>query len=307
MTLSEAVPHEDSAATRDFPPAPRSLADTQLGKNFLVSLLVKHMYVNGLEAPEEIRDKMKLPNNLISALLKECLSRKLIESLGGGQEGSADRRYTLSTVGRNWAVDALDKSLYIGPTPIRLPDYISQMQVQQLSNENLDADRLGRCLSDLVLSSDIVSQIGSAMTFGRSMLFYGSPGNGKTSVAKALGKSFQQNIYVPYAVEVDGQVIKIFDTSVHKPVEIDAAKAEPAPTARRARVGGADARWVHCRRPIAIAGGELNSERFDSFLKLGREMQHERSKTDKASYAEERARMQTRTKFYKKNIKKRER
>lgn len=263
MTLTEAAPQEDSAATRDFPPAPRSLADTGLGKNFLVSLLVKHMYVNGLEAPEEIRDKMKLPNNLISALLKECLSRKLIESLGGGQGESPDRRYTLSTEGRNWAVDALDKSLYIGPTPIRLPDYVSQMREQQLSNENLDADRLGRCLSDLVLSSEIISQIGSAMTFGRSMLFYGSPGNGKTSVAKALGKAFRQNIYVPYALEVDGQVIKIFDSSVHKPVESGDAKAEPAPTAGRARVGGADARWVCCSRPIAIAGGELSLDMLE--------------------------------------------
>jgi hypothetical protein len=243
MTLSEADPEEVSAAAGDFPPAPRSLADTKLGQNFLVSLLVKHMYVNGLESPEEIRDKMKLPNNLVGALLKECAGRKLIESLGGGQAESAGRRYTLSSEGRNWAVDALDKSLYIGPTPIRLPDYITQMEAQKLSNENLSEDNLRRCLSDLVLSDNIVSQIGSAMIFGRSMLFYGSPGNGKTSVAKALGRAFKQNIYVPYAIEVDGQVIKIFDSSVHKPVDSKPANAESAPTARRARVGG-------CRRPL---------------------------------------------------------
>jgi hypothetical protein len=263
VTLTDDTVQTEVGSDVDYPQAPRSISDLRLGDNFLISLLIKHMYISDLESPEEIRNKMKLPNNLITALLRECLSRKLIESLGGGQAESAERRYTLSVQGRAWAIDALEKSLYVGPTPVRLTDYIAQLRKQQLANENIDSDHLKRCLSSLVLPDDIFGQVGAGITFGRSMLFYGSPGNGKTSVAKALGNAFQQNVYIPYAIEVDGQVINVFDSSVHKPVDPRTAGASEAPAARKARAGGVDGRWVLCRRPVALAGGELNLDMLE--------------------------------------------
>ncbi len=263
MTSSNETARHNLELPADFPPVPRSVSETKLSQIFLISLIMKQIYVNGLETQEEIRDRMKLPNNLIAVLLKECVNRKMLETVGSGIGTSPEMRYTLSAQGRIWAVDALEISQYIGPVPVRLPDYYSQMRKQQLGNEIFDLSQLRWCLSDLELSQEIISQIGAAMTFGGSSLFYGPPGNGKTSVAKALERAFQQSVYIPYALEVDGQVIKIFDTSIHKPIASQSATEEVSPRASRVRVGGVDDRWVCCRRPIAIAGGELTLEMLE--------------------------------------------
>ena len=247
----------------DYPKAPRSLADTKLGVNFLISLLLKLIYINGLESVPEMQGKLKLPNNSVASLVQDCVSRKLLESLGSETAGSSqDLRYALSSLGRDWALDAFKQSNYIGPAPVRIPDYIARVQKQRITEEYVDFRTLARCFSDLILPDSLISEIGAAITSSSSMLFYGPAGNGKTSIAKRIMRAFQQTIYVPYSLEIDGQVINVFDSSVHKVARDGDPRADKVQD-RRAALRPLDERWVRCHRPIAVTGGELTPEMLE--------------------------------------------
>jgi hypothetical protein len=262
MALDELATEPDRTFETDYPVAPKTIADTGMGINFLLALLIKTVYVNGLESATAIRDHVKLPTPLVSALLKDGAGKDLFEPLGTGEGGKAEMRYALTAKGREWALESLDHSSYVGPAPVVLKDYYAQARKQSLTNELVRPDGLARCLSNMVLEEDFVAELGAAITSGRSILFYGPAGNGKTSVAKAMIDAFSDAVYVPYAIEVDGQVITVFDSSVHKP---EAAPAEENGGARPSirRKAELDARWVRCRRPVVMAGGELTLEMLD--------------------------------------------
>ena len=150
----------------------------------------------------------------------------------------------------------------IRPAPVPLGTYQIQVQKQTITNERITAEDLARSLSHLVLPADIVRRLGPAVNSGRAILFYGSTGNGKTSVAEALGDAFHQTIYIPYCVEADGQIIKIFDPAVHRPAPANSDGDSDRDSIFLQRLEY-DPRWVRCRRPAIICGGELTLEMLD--------------------------------------------
>src|SRR5262245_65766481 len=124
-------------------------------------------------------------------------------------------RYALTSAGKEWASEQLRRLYYIAPAPVPLDTYQVQVQKQTITNEIINMEKLKKALSHLVLSEDITRQLGPASNSGRAILVYGAAGNGKTSIAEALISAFEQPVYVPYCIEADGQIIKIFDPSVH--------------------------------------------------------------------------------------------
>ena len=236
------------------PRAPRKVEDTGLNRPNLLRLALKHCHLRGIESGADLATGLGLGFALASDLLTEAKDKQLVEIRGAAGGGYGDFVYALTTKGREWAEDALRRSQYVGPAPVTLADYRGQVARQRIRGEAVTPQGLAANLADLVLSPNLARRIGPALNGRRSILFYGAPGNGKTSVAERISAAYSGAVHLPHAIEVDGQIIKVFDPMVHHPLAED-----PTPD-NGALVDDNDGRWVACRRPIVMVGGELTME-----------------------------------------------
>ena len=255
----------DRTALEDFlrrmPPEPTSIAETGIPQLDLLNLLMKHFYVVGVETITQCVRAMRLPQALVLELAELAVERRLLVGAAPLSGSSFDSRFEMTEKGREWALDALRKSQYAGPAPVGLDAFGRMVRLQRIGNEVIDRKGVQHALRDLTLTDSFVDEIGPAVNSGRSMLLYGPPGNGKTSIALRLGTLFNDVIYVPYAFMIEGQVVRVFDPSVHQPAYEGAT--EPVSDLRVVRREEFDARWVPCRRPFIATGGELTLEMLD--------------------------------------------
>ncbi|MEN8831109.1 hypothetical protein [Pacificibacter sp.] len=234
-------------------PSPRTIEDTGLSTSFLVGLVSKTLYEGGILTPTQISDVIKLPKLICRQLIKEMTSLQLVEAQGlsSTDDIKSDIRYSLTDLGNKWALEANAVSQYVGPAPVTLKEFSDQIRSQSISHEEVHRNDLDKSFSHLVIPNILKSQLGPAANSGRSMLLWGEAGNGKTSLAEALGKSFRDHVFFPYAIIIGNQIIRFFDETLH----IEAPAPEDAP-----RI---DQRWVRCERPIVFAGGELTLKMLD--------------------------------------------
>jgi hypothetical protein len=195
--------------------------------------------------------------------------RKLLYAKGVRPDNAAIMTYDLTEEGRRWAADALNRSSYDGPTPVTLEQYNRQVNLQKITNEVVTSTRVRDSVRDLNMDESLLEQSGPALNSGRAILLYGPPGNGKTTFALRLAKVFTDIIYIPYAVVVESQIIRVYDPSIHIAVEPKVTDDQDSPFLRGEEV---DARWVPCKRPFVVAGGELTlgmlDLRYDAASKL---------------------------------------
>ena len=248
--LSAAVP-----PARAFEPAaPRSIEETGLPLLFLADLALKILYNSGSLTGLQMADRLKLPFNSCVDQVMEHLKRELmVEVRGGGGFGEQGYQYTIATKGREKAHEALDRSQYAGAAPVPLARYIEAMHRQSLKGFHVTQSQMHQSLSHMVLNDRVLSQIGPAVNSGRSIFLYGPPGDGKTTIAEAVGRMLlTTELIVPYAVEVDGTVIKIFDEANHQRSETQTGA-----------IKNRDPRWIKIQRPVIMTGGELTLETLD--------------------------------------------
>ena len=249
------------------PPLPRSIEEIGLGLNNLIGLVLKTMYVTVQDRSSLLSNSLKLNNAVVGTLLEEIKERARVENLGlAGESPPSEFQYSLTSKGREWAVESLAQSQYVGLAPVTLEGYQRQIERQRIRLEQIDRETLLKGLEELVVPEKLVRRIGPAINSERSILLYGAPGNGKTTVAEVIGGIFKNIIHIPHCIDVDGTVIKMFDATLHTPVE-DPANAEAKPSAllrnNSLRIDDIDRRWVACERPVVITGGELTLEMLD--------------------------------------------
>lgn len=250
------------------PQMPLSLSAVGIPRGNLLNLMLKFMRFESCEMVGEIAARLRLSRPLVNELIETAVAQELVYSLGTVTVGAVQHpRWGLSEKGREAAADALVQNQYIGPAPVPLADYQAQVARQAIRNEALDLTALHRGLRELVMSPQQLQKLLPAVSAGQTILLYGPPGNGKTSVAKVLAAMFAQPVFIPYALDVDGQIIKVWDQSLHRPY-LDDAEALEAELATIAGAGGLqpeyfDSRWAICRRPVAMAGGELTIDMLD--------------------------------------------
>lgn len=252
----------------ETPKSPKTIPGSGVSMSNLLSLMLKFLYLEQRNTPAALGDGLKLPYGIVKQLLDEAVKLKYLEVLGAAESSSTaaamlESRYALTERGRAQAADALDRNLYVGPAPVSLAAYQEQILKQRITNEQLDAGAIMDCFSDLVIPETFLRKIGPAINSGRTILLYGPPGNGKTSIATRTAKIFQHIIFVPYCLDIDGQIMQVFDSSVHEAAVDAESLAALARQTKGLRKEEFDQRWIPCRRPTVVVGGELSLEMLD--------------------------------------------
>jgi hypothetical protein len=245
------------------PQEPADIESTGIADTDLLALFMKLMFSSRLEKIGQISDGIKLPQHVVMDLAKIAIERQLIYTLGATSSDSVlDIRYAMTDEGKRWTLEALQRSGYIGPAPVTLAEFIDRVNMQKPTNERVTLEQVHKAIKELTIDETIVEQAGPALNSGRAILLYGPPGNGKTSVAMSFASVFQDVIHVPYAITVEGQIIRFFDPRLHLPANLPAEK-EGASEATGFLRDTRDKRWVPCRRPFVVAGGELTLDMLD--------------------------------------------
>ena len=206
---------------------------------------------------------MQLAPPLIDRLLEEANKRKLVEIMGqveGSGGVGAAMRYALSQAGKTYTQESLELTQYFGPAPVPFETYQKQVLSQKISNEHVTREMLDEAFQGLVIPDRFLSRLGPAVNSGTAILIYGPAGNGKTTVAEIVGDIFQNVVYVPHCFEADGQIIKVYDPTIHRRIDKAIPEGQEASSLRRENI---DRRWVPCYRPMVITGGELTLEMLD--------------------------------------------
>jgi hypothetical protein len=242
------------------PSAPNSVRETGIALNGLLGLMLKLMQARGLERPSQLAEEMKLSGVVTAELMQSAADRKLVESLGVVEaNGFQEKRYQMTEAGRRRAADAFEQSQYVGPAPVSLESWEERILRQSINNERIEKGAIDRSFADLVVPSEFVRRLGPAVNSGRCILLYGPAGNGKTSIAEKIAAIYENVVYIPYCLDVSGEIVKVFDPSLHRVAARSASNGE----VKSIRRESFDARWVACRRPVVITGGELTLEMLD--------------------------------------------
>jgi predicted ATPase with chaperone activity len=236
------------ARSRDFIPAPRTIEDTGIRRKVLEDLALKILHLTGELTLRDLAEQMHVPLRIVDEIFGRLRKEGLCQVTG---MVSGVHRIVTTSEGRDRAVELLSTTQYAGPVPVSLADYVARVKTQTVRDLSVDPASVQRAFAHLVLPDTTLTQLGTALVSGRAIFLYGPPGTGKTSIADSMWRLFEtDSIWVPYAVEADGQVIEVFDPGVHRPV------AQPD-------AHDHDVRWIRCQRPRVMVGGELTIDMLD--------------------------------------------
>jgi hypothetical protein len=242
------------------PPAPKSLAAMQLPMSMMRDILIKTMFRQNLDMVTKLSRVICLPVPVVQELVDLARGQLLLEATGTLNANNGNEMgYQLTDAGKARALDALSQSEYFGAMPVPLSVYHEQIKRQSIRNISITREQLTTAMGHLILPDDLIDNLGPAVGAGRSILMYGPPGNGKSSISNGIRDALGDKIYVPRAIEYSGQVITVYDPIVHSSAE----EQVDDPNSLRRTSGRYDTRYVRCERPTVITGGELSLSMLD--------------------------------------------
>ncbi|MCJ7700455.1 MAG: AAA family ATPase [Anaerolineales bacterium] len=248
-----------------FTPTPiTKVSNTGLSQLWLQDLALKILYFQGYLTGFKIAEVMALPFAGITEHILDALKREKFVEVRSSQMGLGEGayQYAITTAGIARAREALERSQYAGPAPVPIEIYNQAIQKQSRGRMTVTHRILRQALVNLTLSENVFQRIGPAVNSGTSIFIYGPPGNGKTSIARAIGRMIlSTSMYIPYAIYIDGQVVKLYDTVNHQRAP---EKDSSGIGTSALRTGNRrDPRWVRIRRPFIVVGGELTLDGLD--------------------------------------------
>ena len=240
------------------PQAPRTLADAGVGLDLVLQLALKTMHFAGDLTGSALASRLSVPFGVVEPALELLKAERHIEIAGGSYVGPTAYRYRISDAGRTRAALFLEQNHYVGVVPVPLAQYQRYMrEYARVAPRTATRARVREAFSHLVLSDRVLDQLGPAINSGHSLFVYGPPGNGKTVISQAIRNLLDGDIAIPHALEVEGSIVRVFDPVVHE--ELPSAPSESGLDLGEPE----DARWVRCRRPLVMVGGELTVEQLD--------------------------------------------
>ena len=245
---------EDARDHGFMPMEPVSIAEAGLTESGVEALVLKFLLSRGDASGRTIADQVKLPFVLIDELLRKMKNEQLV-----GHRGAApmnDYQYQLTDLGSERARRYAQYCTYFGAAPVALKDYIPAVEVQSLAGQHPTREDLHRAFEDLLLNKSMLERLGPAINSGRGLFLFGPPGNGKTSIAERVTAAFGERIWIPRAIGIDGEIIRLFDPVNHVeiPLESDGGLLDKRKV---------DRRWVRIKRPTIVAGGELTMSQLE--------------------------------------------
>jgi hypothetical protein len=231
------------------PPVPEEIADTGVAEGFLCDLALKHVGMLPEPTTTAVAERIRLPRTLTEDILQKLYREKLIEVRHQATEGFT--RYAMLDHGWDRLARLLNISGYTGAAPVSLRDYTHMMRLQSIPSEPAAMETVRTAFHDLILPESLLQTLGCVINSRRSLFLTGLPGTGKTAVAERINGALAGGIWIPYAVEIDGQVIRVFDSHCHRHAPEEITPVEY------------DRRWVFIERPLVVVGGELTLENAD--------------------------------------------
>ncbi len=221
------------------PPVPVSLDELGISSNLVLDLCVRRLMLEGFSTLASLSQSLRLSIQIVDWAFRTMRAQQLIEVKG--MIGN-DYQFSLTTSGKQLASDRFQISQYAGACPVALKEYAAATK-RQTAHVAVDRRSLKSAFSDLVVPDRLLDQLGPAIISQNSIFLYGPSGNGKTSIAERMLRVYQDGVLIPYAVEVDNQIISLYDPVVHHRIELEDPDVDP--------------RWVLCKRPCLVVGGEL--------------------------------------------------
>ena len=254
----------DDEAAAPFVPQPQKLDETGLEFSMILDLVVKSIYFAGRPAARQIAAQLALAFPVVDEVLAFLKREQLAEVVGSAGMGEQLYQYSLSGKGLEKAEEALSRNQYIGPAPVPFDAYLDVLARQAVKSVRVSPESVDAALSHLVRVERVAAALGPAVNSGRSMLLYGGSGNGKSTLTGAIGRMLPGEVLIPYAIDLNGIIVKLFDPRVHqeiapeKQLERRVSDVNSNGSDRRR-----DRRWVVCRRPMVTAGGELTLKELE--------------------------------------------
>jgi hypothetical protein len=257
--IQERITYEDDVSSvpapgEFWPLAPADWAEMKLTPSDAEELALKCLTNRGTASGREIADQIAVPFGMLSTLLNQMKANRLVVHRGAAQLG--DYLYQLSESGMDAAARYSVHCAYDGAAPITLQDYIDSVYAQSIHRHPPTFQEILRVFDDLVLSEDVLDQVGQAIRAGFGFFLYGESGNGKTSLAERVSRAFGKTIWIPRSLTIDGTIVRLFDACNH--VEVPPENKDGLYDQLKI-----DRRWVRIRRPTILVGGELTMDRLE--------------------------------------------